>query len=116
MKSLSSSRNVQNKVQCEHLKAEMAPDTAGIRVLCHTKWTVRAEELQSMFNNYEVLQNVWIDSLNAATNTEMKARIQGVASQMKTFDYFHGVSINQSISHTQLCLQCWRSLVVVFKS
>ena len=87
MKSLSSSRNLQ--VQCECLKAEMAPDTTGIRVLCQTRWTVRAETLQSMFNSYEILQNVWVESLDAATNTERKAHIQGVASQMKTFDYFH---------------------------
>lgn len=27
----------------ERLKAEMAPDTPGMRVLCPTRWTVRAE-------------------------------------------------------------------------
>lgn len=84
-------------MECERLKAEMVPDIAGIWVPCPTRWTVRAEALQSLFNNYEVLQNVWIDSLDAATNTEMKARIQGVALQMKTFDYFHGVFLENLI-------------------
>jgi hypothetical protein len=36
----------------ECLKAEMAPDTPGMRVLCPTRWTVRAEALQSILDNY----------------------------------------------------------------
>ena len=49
----------------ERLKAEMAPDTPGVRVLCPTRWTIRAEALQRMLNNYEVLQDLWIESLDA---------------------------------------------------
>ena len=81
----------------ERLKAEMAPDTPGVRVLCPTRWTVRAEALQSMLNNYEVLQDLWIESLDAVTITEMKDCIQGVASQMKIFHYFYGISLGNLI-------------------
>ena len=66
----------------------MAPDTPGIRVLCPTRWTVRAEALQNILENYEVLHELWIESVDAVTDTEMKARILGVESQMKGFDYF----------------------------
>lgn len=36
------------------LKADLAPDTPGIRIFCHTRWTVWAEKLHSIIdNNYE---------------------------------------------------------------
>ena len=35
-----------------HLKADLAPSTSGVRALCLTRWTVRAEALQSILDNY----------------------------------------------------------------
>ena len=42
----------------ETLKTEMPPDTPGIRTLCPTRWTVRAEALKSVIENYEVLNEL----------------------------------------------------------
>lgn len=81
----------------EKLKAELAPDTPGVRVLCPTRWTVRAEALKSIMDNYEVLQELWIEALQIVKDTDMKARINGVASQMKRFDYFYGVCLGDLI-------------------
>ena len=81
----------------ERLKAEMTPDTPGIRVLCPTRWTVRAEALQSILENYQVLLELWIESVDIVKDTEMKARILGVESQMKSFDYFFGVTLGDLI-------------------
>ena len=39
----------------KRLKEEMASDPPGIRVLCPTRWTVRAEALKSILDNYNVL-------------------------------------------------------------
>ena len=40
----------------EKLKQELAPmHSAGFRVLCLTRWSVPAESLQSVFDNYTVL-------------------------------------------------------------
>lgn len=69
----------------------MAPDTPGIRVLCPTRWTVRAEALRSILENYQVLLELWIESVHIVKDTEMKARIRGVELQMKSFNYFYGV-------------------------
>ena len=38
------------------LKEKLAPDSAGFRVLCPTRWTVRASSLKSVLDNYAVLQ------------------------------------------------------------
>ena len=69
----------------------MASDSPGICVLCPTRWTVRAEALKSILDNYNVLLELWTESLDRAKDAEMKARVQGVAAQMMKFDYFFGV-------------------------
>ena len=87
----------QRKACFAYLKADLAPSTPGVRALCPTHWTVRAEALQSILDNYEVLIELWIESLDVIKDSDMKARINGVASQMKGFDFFYGVSLGQLI-------------------
>ena len=75
------------------LKAEMDTDSpnAVIRVLCPTRWTVRAASFKSILDNFDVLLKVWENCMEHVKDTEMKARIQGVATQMMKFDYFIGI-------------------------
>ena len=47
--------------------------------------------------NYDVLQSTWDEALSIVKDTESKARIIGVASQMKTFDFFFGVFLGEMI-------------------
>ena len=47
----------------QKLKQELSPETPGIRVLCPTRWTVRATALHSILENYEVLLELWSESL-----------------------------------------------------
>ena len=77
----------------KRLKEEMGSDSPGIRVLCPTRWTVRADALKSIIDNFNVLLELWAESLERVKDTKMKARIQGVAAQMMKFDYFFGVSL-----------------------
>ena len=42
----------------DKLKQELSPDILGFRVLCSTCWTVRAKGLQSVQNNYSVMQEL----------------------------------------------------------
>ena len=67
----------------------------GIRVLCPTRWTVRAQALQNILANYEVLQMLREESLDFVKDTEMRSRIQGVSSCMMSFDFFVGVSLGE---------------------
>ena len=39
----------------QRLKNELAPQDPGINVLCPTQWTVKAETLKSIVDNFEVL-------------------------------------------------------------
>ena len=85
----------------KRLKEELASDSPGIHVLCPTRWTVKAEALKSILDNFNVLLELWDESLEVIRDTDMKARIQGVAAQIKTFDFFFGVSLGLLIlKHT----------------
>ena len=44
------------------IKSELAPGSPGLKPLCPTRWTVRAESLRSVLNNYAVIQSVLEDS------------------------------------------------------
>ena len=89
------------EVVFQEKKQELAPDVPGMRVLCPTRWTVRADSLESIFVNYKVLQETFEISKDQVSDTEIKSRIIGIISQMKTFDYFFGVKLGELIlNHT----------------
>ena len=69
----------------------------GIRILCPTRWTVKADSLASIIANYEVLQETWQEAVLVTKDTEAKARIQGVASQMQTFNFIFGTMLGEMI-------------------
>ena len=79
----------------ENLKSKLAPDTPGFRVLCPTRWTVRANSLQSVLDNYSVLQELWEEAKDKASDPSMKARIIGVQAQFRKFQYFFGVLLGE---------------------
>ena len=56
----------------EKLKAELAPKTPGFRVLCPTRWTVRAASLQSVIDNWIPLQELWDESFETSLESEVK--------------------------------------------
>ena len=53
--------------------------------------------MQSILINYEELTQLWEWSLEEYTDTETKARVQGVSSQMEKFDFFFGLSLGARI-------------------
>ena len=81
----------------KRLKAEIHPGSPGVRVLCPTWWTVRAHSLKSVLDNYTVLQELWEESYDECKETEIKARIQGVAAQMRTFHFYYTASLAELV-------------------
>ena len=49
-------------------------------MLCPTHWTVRADALKSVLDNYAVLQELWQLSYDQSKDSEIRARIQGIAA------------------------------------
>ena len=79
----------------EILKKELAPDTPGLRVLCPTRWTVRAQSLESVLKNYAVLQELWVECEDFVKEADARARVNGVSAQMKSFDFLFGVALGE---------------------
>ena len=62
-------------------------------MLCPTRWIVRANALKSIAENYTVLLDTWCECLETTRDTETKARILGVQSQVCSFDFFFGIHL-----------------------
>ena len=59
----------------DKIKGELAPDNTGVRVLCPTRWTVRDTSMQSIIQNYSVLQELLEEAIDMVRDTETIARI-----------------------------------------
>lgn len=75
----------------QKLKGEIAAETPGFRVLCPTRWTVRASSIQIVLDNFEVLLGVWEESKSSNIDSKTWARIIGVEVQMLRFDFLFGL-------------------------
>ena len=75
------------------LKDELVPETPASRTLCSTRWTMRAASLQSVVENWVVLQELWDDVLETKLDVETKGRVIGAKYQMETFEYCYCVSL-----------------------
>ena len=64
-----------------------------VRLFSETRWTVRAGSLSSIYENYKELDQLWTWCLDVYKDTESKARVNGVQSQMQSFDYFFGLRL-----------------------
>ena len=64
-----------------------------VRLFSETRWTVRAVSLSSIYENYKELDQLWTWCLAVYKDTESKARVNGVQSQMQSFDYFFGLRL-----------------------
>ena len=97
-------------MQFESLNQNLAPETPGFRVLCPTRWTVRANSLKSVIDNYAVLQTLWETSKDETSDTSIKARIIEVEAQFKTYAFFFGVHLGYLIlKHTDSLSQTLQS-------
>ena len=79
------------------LKENISPTSPGIRILCPTRWTVRADALHSIIANYAVLQALWDESLEFVKDAEMRSRIIGISTTMRSFNFFFGVLLGELI-------------------
>ena len=56
-----------------------------------------ADSLASIIDNYSILQETWEKAVDIVRDTKTKARIRGISSQMKIFDFFFGTVLREMI-------------------
>ena len=79
------------------IREQLSSPSPGVRILCPTRWTVRAEALLSIISNYEALQLLWEESLDFVKEAEMRSRIIGVSASMKSFDFLFGTVLGEML-------------------
>ena len=79
------------------MKENFPEVTPSIRLLCPTRWTIRAESLASVLANYNTLQHTWEEAVEVTQDTEANARILGVLAQMSMFPYLYGTMLAEMI-------------------
>jgi len=79
------------------IKEEVGDDAPSVCTLCPTRWTVRAQSIASILANCKNIQDLWDEALEGSLNSEMKARIQGVSSQMETFQFLFGILLAEMV-------------------
>lgn len=80
----------------QKLKEDL-PSNPGIRVLCPTRWTVRAKSIASVIKNFDVLQNTWEEASTIVKDLETKSRIRGVSAIMNNFDFVFGAMLGELV-------------------
>ena len=58
-------------------------------------WTIHADSVASIMANYTDLRRLWVEALAATSDTKIKARIQGITSQMDTFRFLFGLLLSE---------------------
>lgn len=81
----------------EDIKDEMSPGSPGVRVLCPTRWTVKADTMMSIIQNYTVLTKLWDKASEVVKDTETIARIKGVAAQCAYLICFFGLVLGEML-------------------
>uniref|UniRef100_A0A1X7VR46 Uncharacterized protein n=1 Tax=Amphimedon queenslandica TaxID=400682 RepID=A0A1X7VR46_AMPQE len=88
-------------------QSSVEPPSPAIRLLCPTRWIVRADALKSVLDNYNALEVTWSEALDIVKDTEAKARLQGILAHMKRlqgslahmkhFSFYYAVALGQLI-------------------
>ena len=68
-----------------------------LKKLSATRWTVRAECMKRVIDNYERLLQLWEECLEEKLDQETKVRIVGCKSQMESFYFFFGINLSYKL-------------------
>ena len=90
--------SAKKKAMLLKLKADLSPETMGIRPLCPTRWTVRAESLQSVILNYSVIYSVLEEIIEEYRgNSEATSQARGIMVTMEKFSFLFGIVIGEKL-------------------
>ena len=65
--------------------------------LSMTRWTVRAECMKRIIDNYQSLLKLWEECLEERLDQETRARILGCKNQMESFKFFFGLNLSHKL-------------------
>ena len=81
----------------EKYHEQISMESPGIHMLATTRWTVRTDAFASILENYEALFYTWTEARQVCRDSEMCARIGGVAKQMESFEFLFGLELGRIV-------------------
>ena len=89
-------------------------DSGTLKILCPTRWTVRAASLSAILKNYGTLMKLWGWAHDSVGDSDLKARIIGVQTKVQTYNFFYGLqlaivvlshsdNVSSSLQRAELC-------------
>ena len=66
-------------------------------MLATTRWTVRADAFASILENYEALLYTWTEAKQVCSDSEVRARVGGVAKHMESFEFLFGLELGRIV-------------------
>ena len=91
----------------DRVKKEGGDTSPGVRMLCPTRWTVKAASLRSILNNWSALIKSFeinLEETKKSMKTDMKARVQGIISIMEKFETYFGIQLAYMVLMHTDCL------------
>ena len=79
------------------IKEQIGDDAPSVRTSCPTRWTVCAQSIASILSNYKNIQDLWDEALEGSLDSDIKAKIQGVSSQMETFQFYFALLLAEMV-------------------
>lgn len=90
--------SAKKKAMLLKLKSELAPASPGMKPLCPTRWTVRAESLRSIILNYTVILAVLQEIVEEYKgNFEACCQARGILAAMEKFHFLFGITLSEQI-------------------
>ena len=83
---------IKQNLEIEHADDEMYQNIESLSNLCATRWTVQANMMRKIIENYQMLFNLWDLSLEENLNSEIRPRVIGCQTQMTKFRFFYGIN------------------------
>lgn len=94
-------KSPKRNTKLDSIRESTENESKSVHALCPTRWTVRGQVLESFLNNYHELMELWAWSLEEVKDTEMKARIRGAMTVMKTFEFIFCCCLGECLlNHT----------------
>ena len=81
------------------MQSQMAPGTPSLKPLCPTQWIVQTAAIDSVVNNYAVLQDV-LTEINREGKDEYAAKAGGYLNQMDNFYVYFGRKLSHLLFST----------------
>ena len=90
--------SAKKKAMLLKLISVVTPATTGIKPLCPTRWTVRAESLRSIILNYTVIVSFLQEIVEVYKgNFEACCQARGIMLAMEKFHFLFGIIISENI-------------------